>query len=91
MKKATKLAAMSTHAAYEQAEKLAIAKDQIWSGEGYTKYTFDDNSVLVMSGPTMYALDADSRASIEGYREWLGDDAGFEAADIDRLLEALAE
>ena len=77
--------------AAQYAEKIAVAKDQIWSGEGFTKWTFDDNSVLIQSGPLMYALDADSRDSIEGYRTWLGADAEIEGGEIDRLLDALEE
>jgi hypothetical protein len=91
MKQAEQLAQLSTTEATQGAKAAAIAKDQIWGGEGYTKYTFDDNSVLIQSGPLSYGMDADSRESIEGYREWLGDDADLEAGEISRLLDALIE
>ena len=79
-----------TIAASEAAEANAIAKDQVWGGEGYTKYTFDDNSVLIQSGTTRYAMDADDADSIKGYAEWLDDEArAAEASEVERLLEAL--
>ena len=80
----------NTTAAGEVAEAKAIAKDQVWDGEGYTKYTFDDNSVLIQQGPTQYAMDADDAGSIRGYAEWLDADARTaEAGEVERLLEAL--
>ena len=80
----------NTTAAGEVAEARAIAKDQVWEGEGYTKYTFDDNSVLIQQGPTQYAMDADDADSIRGYAAWLDADArAAEAGEVDRLLEAL--
>lgn len=80
----------NTTAAGEIAEAKAIAKDQVWEGEGYTKYTFDDNSVLIQQGPTQYAMDADDADSIRGYAEWLDVDARTaEANEVARLLEAL--
>ena len=72
--------------AADVAKRTAIAVDQIWSGAGYTKYSFSDNSVLIRSGPAQYALDADSVDSIKGYSAWLGNDAWLEANEIDRLL-----
>jgi hypothetical protein len=72
------------------AEDKAIGIDQIWGGEGYTKYTFCDNSVLIQSGPLAYGMDADDAASIRGYAAWLGDDEPLERAEIERLLEALS-
>jgi len=74
----------------KKAEAMAIAKDEIWTGDGYTKYTFDDNSVLVLSGPVAYGIDADDAESIRGYGEWLDADArAKESEEIDRLIEAL--
>nr|5UZ9_K Chain K, Anti-CRISPR protein 30 [Casadabanvirus D3112] len=81
-----------TVAACEAAEAIAIAKDQVWDGEGYTKYTFDDNSVLIQSGTTQYAMDADDADSIKGYADWLDDEArSAEASEIERLLESVEE
>lgn len=62
-----------------------------------SKYTLDDNSVLVFSGAEVYGLDADDAESIRGYAVWLwkhtGDasdaDRAGEHAEIRRLLEAL--
>jgi hypothetical protein len=90
MKIAQELAQMDQSLAFEQAQARAIAQDQVWGGEGYTKYTFDDNSVLIQSGVVQYGMDADDVASIKGYAEWLGNDVEFEQVEIDRLLEALA-
>ncbi|WP_458068657.1 anti-CRISPR protein AcrF2 [Rhodanobacter sp. BL-MT-08] len=79
-----------TTKASEAAEAKAIAKDQVWEGEGYTKYTFDDNSILIQQGATQYAMDADDAGSIQGYAEWLDDVArAAEAGEVERLLEAL--
>lgn len=90
MKIAQQIAAQNdVIAGAEIAENKAIAKDQFWVGEGYTKYTFDDNSVLIQSGLAQYALDADSVESINGYVEWLGEDVHLESAEIERLLEAV--
>lgn len=89
MKIAQQLAVLDATEAQTQAEEKAVAKDQIWGGEGYTKYTFDDNSVLIQSGPIQYGLDADDKESIAGYAAWLGDDVDFEAGEIARLAEAL--
>lgn len=81
-----------TVAASEAAEAIAIAKDQVWDGEGYTKYTFDDNSVLIQSGTTQYAMDADDSDSIKGYAKWLDDEAfSAEASEIERLLESVED
>ncbi len=81
-----------TVAACEAAEAIAIAKDQVWEGEGYTKYTFDDNSVLIQSGTTQYAMDADDADSIKGYADWLDDEARTaEDSEIKRLLEAVED
>lgn len=81
-----------TVAACEAAEAIAIAKDQVWDGEGYTKYTFDDNSVLIQSGTTQYAMDADDADSIKGYADWLDDEARTaEDSEIKRLLEAVED
>ncbi|ELK4823471.1 anti-CRISPR protein AcrF2 [Pseudomonas aeruginosa] len=82
----------ATVAACEAAEAIAIAKDQVWDGEGYTKYTFDDNSVLIQSGTTQYAMDADDADSIKGYADWLDDEARTaEDSEIKRLLESVEE
>ncbi|EOV2330787.1 TPA: anti-CRISPR protein AcrF2 [Pseudomonas aeruginosa] len=81
-----------TVAACEAAEAIAIAKDQVWDGEGYTKYTFDDNSVLIQSGTTQYAMDADDADSINGYADWLDAEARTaEDSEIKRLLEAVED
>lgn len=81
-----------TVAACEAAEAIAIAKDQVWDGEGYTKYTFNDNSVLIQSGTTQYAMDADDADSIKGYADWLDDEARTaEDSEIKRLLESVEE
>lgn len=64
----------------------AIAIDQLWDGDGYTRYTFDDNSVLILSGRRQYVMDANSVVSITGYAAWLGSDVQYEQAEIDRLL-----
>jgi hypothetical protein len=90
MKIAQQLAQMDLADAHEAAESKAIAQDQIWGGDGYTKYTFDDNSVLIQSGPIQYGMDADDAASIKGYADWLGKDVEFEQVEIERLMEALA-
>jgi hypothetical protein len=75
--------------AMEAAELRAIGKDQVWSME-MTKYTFDDNSVLAVRGPDHFGFDADSLDSIGAYKAWLGSGVdGSEAAEIERLLEAL--
>lgn len=81
--------------AMELATKQAIAADQNWM-LGLSKYTFDDNSVLVFSGWEYCAYDADDAESIRAYTVWLwrntdGDEAAraIEYAEIRRLLEAL--
>lgn len=80
----------NTTAAGAVAEAKAIAKDQVWAGEGYTKYTFDDNSVLIQSGATQYAMDAGDANSIRGYESWLDAAArDAESGEIERLLEAI--
>lgn len=80
-----------TIAASEAAEAAAIAKDQIWDGEGYTIYVFDDNSFLSQSGPLQIAVDADDRASVIAYMEWMGTDAPLDKQRLDDMLDALAE
>ncbi len=89
MKLAQYLLTLTAESAQTEAEKRAIAKDQIWGGEGYTKYTFDDNSALIQSGALQFGLDAEDVNSIKKYFEWLGDDISFEKVEIERLLEAL--
>ncbi|MBB5875907.1 hypothetical protein [Xanthomonas sp. 3498] len=79
-----------TTTASEAAESLAIAKDQIWNGEGYTIYVFDDNSFLAQSGPTQVAVDADDQASVDAYVKWLGADASHDQQRIDEMLAAFA-
>ncbi|HHK5074305.1 TPA: hypothetical protein ACQT1J_006112 [Pseudomonas aeruginosa] len=65
-----------TVAACEAAEAIAIAKDQVWDGEGTTQY----------------AMDADDADSIKGYADWLDDEArSAEASEIERLLESVEE
>jgi hypothetical protein len=91
MKIAQHLATFIPSFAQAESEKRAIARDQLWEGEGYTKYTFDDNSVLVQSGVSQYGMDADDVDSIRGYAEWLGDDLKFEQAEIDRLLSLIED
>ena len=91
MKIAQHLATFIPSFAQAESEKRAIAQDQLWEGEGYTKYTFDDNSVLVQSGVSQYGIDADDVSSIKGYTEWLGDDLEFEQAEIDRLLSLIED
>lgn len=73
----------------DQAEAQAIAKDQIWGGEGYTVYVFDDNSFVVFSGPTSLAVDADDREQVQAYIKFLGEDAGQDQQRIDDMLAAL--
>ena len=90
MKIAQHLVTLTASSAQAEAEKRAIAKDQIWGGEGYTKYLFDDNSALIQSGVLQFGLDADNADSINKYAEWLGDDKSLEQAEIERLLDALA-
>lgn len=89
MKIAQKLAALTSIEAQKKAEEEAIAVDQIWGGKGYTKYTFDDKSVLIQSGTEQFALDVDSAESIYEYEKWLGTDAHLDADEIGRLLVAL--
>jgi hypothetical protein len=89
MKIAQQLAALDTTAAAAQAQQRAIAVDQVWAGEGYTKYTFDDNSVLIQSGAGQYGMDADDFDSIDGYGKWLGKDVAVELKEIQRLIEAI--
>lgn len=52
--KAIETLAKDSLAAITLAEQNAIAEDQDWQGES-TTYTFDDNSILVVSGPSYYA------------------------------------
>ncbi|WP_372362918.1 hypothetical protein ACCQ10_09485 [Xanthomonas sp. NCPPB 1325] len=80
----------NTTAAGETAESQAIAKDQIWSGEGYTIYLFDDNSLLAQSGSAQIAVDADDQGSVDNYIKWLGEDAAHDQQRIDDMLAALA-
>jgi len=47
MKIAQLLAEMDKSIASEKAKSRAIAQDQACGRECYTKYTFDDNSVLI--------------------------------------------
>jgi hypothetical protein len=91
MKIAQHLATFIPSFVQSESEKRAIARDQLSEGEGYTKYTFDDNSVLVQSGVSQYGMDADDADSIKGYAEWLGDDLKFEQAEIDRLLSLIED
>lgn len=94
MKIAQKIAQQHTDIinAAEASEALAIAKDQVWDGEGYTKYTFTDNSVLIQSGSSQYAMDADNIDSISGYAAWLDPEAQeAEATEVERLLAAVEE
>lgn len=77
-------------AATEAAEVKAIAKDQNWT-LGMTKYTFDDNSVLAIRDVELFAIDADDAASIRAYGAWVGTDDAEEVAEVERLLEALAQ
>lgn len=80
-----------TAAAAEQSESMAIAKDQIWGGEGYTVYVFDDNSLLAQSGVSQIAVDAGTRASVLEYIAWLGTDAPLDKQRIDDMLDALED
>jgi hypothetical protein len=74
--------------AMPHAEAVAIAKDQNWKLE-LTKYTFDDNSVLAVSGPEVFGFDAADAASIRAYAEWLNADLlDPESREIQRLLDA---
>lgn len=73
------------------AEAAAFAKDQIWSGEGYTIYGFSDNSFLSQSGSEQIAVDADDRDSVLAYVEWLGDDADLDKQRVGDMLDALAQ
>jgi len=72
--------------AMEQAELKAIAKDQIWSGDGYTIYVFDDNSFLAQSGNDQIAVDGDDPNSIDAYVAWLGVDVEYDLQRIQSLL-----
>jgi hypothetical protein len=74
----------------EAAAAQATAKDEIWSGEGYTVYVFADNSLLAQSGPTQIAVDADDQVSVAAYIEWLGEDAAHDQQRIDDMLAAFA-
>lgn len=91
MKAAQQIAALHSNAtdASEAAESAAIAKDQVWGGDGYTVYVFDDNSILAQSGPEQIAVDADDLASVQSYVEWLGADAARDQRRIDDMLAAL--
>lgn len=72
---------------FDVAEDKAIAKDQVWEAE-LTKYTFDDNSVLAVSGSEIFGMDADDADSIRAYGEFAGE---AEADEVARLLEALED
>ncbi|CAN5720355.1 hypothetical protein BH10PSE18_BH10PSE18_50360 [soil metagenome] len=52
--KAIEILARNTEEAETLGEARAIAKDQDWQSE-QTLLTFDDNSVLVFSGPSYWA------------------------------------
>lgn len=91
MKIAQQLAALTVIEAQKKAEEDAIDIGQIWGGDGYTKYTFDDNSVLIQSGTRQYALDADSAESIREYKKWLGADAHLEAEEVKQIIAALRD
>ena len=80
----------NTEAAGQAAEVQAISKDQIWDGEGYTIYVFDDNSFLAQSGPLQCAVDADDSGDVDAYEAWLGDDAQYDKARIEDMREALS-
>lgn len=82
--------------AMDLAIEHSIACDQNWNLE-LTKYTFDDNSVLVFSGAEVFGYDCDDAESIRGYAVWLWKntaeatdaDRATEHAEIARLLEGL--
>lgn len=82
--------------AMDIAIESAIACDHNWTLE-ISKYTLDDNSVLVFKGAEVYGIDADDAESIRGYAVWLWTntadatdaDRATEHAEIIRLLEAL--
>lgn len=76
-------------AAQTAAEASAIAKDQIWEGEGYTILVFDDNSFLAQSGVEQIAVDGDDEMSVRKYIAWLGEDAKHDSQRIENLLEAM--
>lgn len=78
----------TTTAAEAVAEGRAVSKDQIWSGECYTIYVFDDNSILAQSGPVQIAVDGDDKASVQNYIAWLGEDAEHDQLRIDDMLAA---
>lgn len=89
MKTAELLNTTPIHEAYDVAESKTIARDQNWC-IGITKYTFDDNSVLVLRGPDSFGFDADSSESIRAYAEWLGSDIDdCEREEIERLIDAV--
>lgn len=79
-----------TTSAADAAQGRAIAKDDIWGGEGFTLYVFDDNSFLAQSGLEQIAVDADDSASIDAYVAFLGEDACRDQQRIDDMREALA-
>ena len=76
----------STITSTEDAAGRAIGRDQIWGGEGYTIYVFDDNSMYVESGPTSIAVDADDAASVRSYIAFMGDDADLDADRIHNMM-----
>lgn len=86
----------SASEAMDLATEKAIATDQNWQLE-LSKYTFDDNSVLVFSNWEYFGFDADDAESIRAYTVWFwkvtagysDDDRATEHAEIRRLLEAL--
>lgn len=57
--KAIETLAKDSTDAIAMAEPRAIAADQNWQEEN-TTYTFDDNSVLVVSGPNYFAKEGAS-------------------------------
>lgn len=75
--------------ASKAAEAVAIAKDDFWQGEGFTVYVFDDNSMLVQSGPSQLPVDADNREEVRAYIAFLGDAADSDRERINNMLDAL--
>jgi hypothetical protein len=61
MSKAKSIETLANNAAdaMELAEDRAIARDQDWSAEA-TDYTFDDNSVLRVSGSSYHAVEGNA-------------------------------
>ena len=73
----------------DEAAARAIAADQIWGGEGYTIYLFDDNSLWATSGSASIAIDADNAESVQNYLTFLGADAHLDAERIKNMNDAL--